>query len=81
MRVALSHKTGVNVDHIDAYVLGEHGDTSFENFDEAIIDHKPLRSYKELDEQTLVDLETDVRKRVERLLLIKVQLSTVLQCA
>lgn len=62
MRVALSHKTGVNVDHIDAYVLGEHGDTSFENFDEAIIDHKPLRSYKELDEETLVELETDVRE-------------------
>ena len=48
---------------IHAYVLGEHGDTSFENFDEAIIDHKPLRSYKELDEQTLVELETDVRKK------------------
>ncbi len=63
LRVALSHKTGVNVDHIDAYVLGEHGDTSFENFDEAIIDHKPLRSYKELDEETLVELETDVRKK------------------
>ena len=63
LRVALSHKTGVNVDHIDAYVLGEHGDTSFENFDEAIIDHKPLRSYKELDEQTIAELETDVRKK------------------
>ena len=48
---------------IHAYVLGEHGDTSFENFDEAIIDHKPLRSYKELDEETLVELETDVRKK------------------
>ena len=35
----------------------------FENFDEAIIDHKPLRSYKELDEETLVELETDVRKK------------------
>lgn len=63
LRVALSHKTGVSVDHINAFVLGEHGDTSFENFDEALIAHKPLRSYHELDDETLIQLETDVRKK------------------
>lgn len=63
LRVALSHKTGINVNQIDAYVLGEHGDTSFENFDEALIAHKPVKSYEELDQATLDELETDVRKK------------------
>lgn len=63
LRVALSYKTGVNVNQIDAYVLGEHGDTSFENFDEALIAHKPLKSYKELSQVALDELENDVRKK------------------
>ncbi|KRM84367.1 L-lactate dehydrogenase [Lactobacillus hominis DSM 23910 = CRBIP 24.179] len=63
LRVALAKKTGANIDNVDAYVLGEHGDTSFENFDEAIIDHKALRSYSELSDDVLTEIETDVRKK------------------
>ncbi|MBD5429289.1 L-lactate dehydrogenase [Lactobacillus sp.] len=63
LRVALSHKTGINVDQIDAYVLGEHGDTSFENFDEALIANKLLRFYKNLNQETLNEIESSVRKK------------------
>lgn len=63
LRVELSKRTGVTVDKVDAYVLGEHGDTSFENFDEALIDHKPVRSYSELDDKALEEVEQVVRKK------------------
>ncbi|WP_297819894.1 L-lactate dehydrogenase [uncultured Lactobacillus sp.] len=63
LRVALAKRTGANIDNVDAYVLGEHGDTSFENFDEAIINHKALRSYSELNDETLKEIETEVRKK------------------
>ncbi|MCI1973673.1 MAG: L-lactate dehydrogenase [Lactobacillus sp.] len=62
-KIALAKKVGEDVRDINAYVLGEHGDTSFENFDEATIADKPLRSYSELDDDTLEQLQTDVRKK------------------
>lgn len=62
-KIALAKKVGKDVRDINAYVLGEHGDTSFENFDEATIADKPLRSYSELDQDTLDQLQTDVRKK------------------
>lgn len=61
--VELSHKTGIDVDRINSYVLGEHGDTSFPNFDETMINHKPLISYSEFDSKTLDKIEEDVHKK------------------
>ena len=62
-KIALAKKVGVTVRDVNAYVLGEHGDTSFENFDEATIDDKPLRSYPELTDEVLDDLQTEVRQK------------------
>ena len=62
-KIALAKKTGTSVRDVNAYVLGEHGDTSFENFDEATIADKPLRSYSELNDSVLDELQTDVRKK------------------
>ena len=48
---------------LDSMVLGEHGDTSFENFDESTVDGKPLRDYAEINDNVLSEIETDVRKK------------------
>lgn len=44
-------------------VLGEHGDTSFENFDESLVNDKPLRDYSEINDEVLSEIEADVRKK------------------
>ena len=37
-------------------VLGEDGDTSFENFDESIVDGKALRDYSEINDDVLAEI-------------------------
>ena len=63
LRVELAKRLNVPVTKVNSMVLGEHGDTSFENFDESTIDHKPLRSYEELDQETLDAIEINIRKK------------------
>lgn len=63
LRVELAKKVGVPVSKVNSMVLGEHGDTSFENFDESTINGKPLKSYDELSDDVLAQVETDIRKK------------------
>ena len=63
LRVELAKKLNVPVAAVNSMVLGEHGDTSFENFDESRVNNKPLRNYKEIDDDVLNNIETDVRKK------------------
>ncbi len=63
LRVELAKKLNVPVAKVNSMVLGEHGDTSFENFDESLVDNKPLRSYSEINDDVLSQIETDVRKK------------------
>ncbi len=63
LRLALAKKLNKTVDQVSAYVLGEHGDTSFENFDEAIVDHQNLRSYREINDDVLNEIESEVRQK------------------
>ena len=63
LRVELAKKVGVPVAKVNSMVLGEHGDTSFENFDESTINGKPLKSYDELSDDVLAQVETDIRKK------------------
>lgn len=63
LRVELAKKLNVSVTEVHSMVLGEHGDTSFENFDESVVAEKPLRSYSEIDDDVLSAIETDVRKK------------------
>lgn len=63
LRVELAKKVGVPVAKVNSMVLGEHGDTSFENFDESTIAGKPLKSYSELSDDVLSQIETDIRKK------------------
>ncbi len=42
-RMALAKKFNVSPEAVDAYILGEHGDSEFANFDEAMIGGRPLK--------------------------------------
>ena len=63
LKVALAKKLNLPVNKIDSMVLGEHGDTSFENFAESTANGKPLSEYPELDDATLTEIETEIRKK------------------
>ena len=68
LRVELAKKVGVPVSKVNSMVLGEHGDTSFENFDESTINGKPLKSYDELSDDVLAQVETDIRKKGSKII-------------
>lgn len=57
LRVAMGKKLNLDPRSIDAYVLGEHGDTEFAAFDEATIGSKPLRQVAEEHGITSSDLD------------------------
>ncbi len=63
LRVELAKRLNVPVAKVNSMVLGEHGDTSFENFDESIVNGKMLRDYPEMTAEVLSKIETDVRKK------------------
>jgi len=63
LRVELSKRLNVPVAKVNSMVLGEHGDTSFENFDESTVAGKALRDYSEINDDVLAEIETDVRKK------------------
>ncbi|MDF7672537.1 L-lactate dehydrogenase [Lactobacillus sp. ESL0701] len=63
LQVELAKKLNVPVSNINSMVLGEHGDTSFENFDESVVAGKALRDYDEINDDVLATIESDVRQK------------------
>ncbi|PWG00840.1 L-lactate dehydrogenase [Levilactobacillus bambusae] len=66
LQVALAHTLGVSVLEVNAYVLGEHGDSEFAAYDEATVKDQPLRKYAVDHGITNADLdqiEADVRTK------------------
>lgn len=63
LQVELAKRLNVPVSKVNSMVLGEHGDTSFENFDESLVNGKPLKDYSEINDTVLDEIETDVRKK------------------
>ncbi|GAA3629408.1 L-lactate dehydrogenase [Lactobacillus hamsteri] len=63
LKVALAKKLDLPVSAINSMVLGEHGDTSFENFAESTAAGKALSEYSELDDATLDEIQTEIRKK------------------
>ncbi|WP_093624856.1 L-lactate dehydrogenase [Limosilactobacillus gorillae] len=59
----LSQRFNYKPSEIDALVLGEHGDTSFINFDEVKVNGKLLKEITNLDEAAKTQLEAEVRGR------------------
>ncbi|BDR60563.1 L-lactate dehydrogenase [Lactobacillus xylocopicola] len=63
LQVELAKKLQVPVTEVNSLVLGEHGDTSFENFDESTISGKALRDFSGINDQVLAEIEQDVRQK------------------
>lgn len=63
LQVALAHKLDVDVREINAYVLGEHGDSSFANFDEAKVAGEAIRDIQNITDDDLLELESEVKKK------------------
>lgn len=63
LQVKLARKLQVPVAEVNSMVLGEHGDTSFENFDESVVANKALKDYDEINAEVLNDIETDIRQK------------------
>lgn len=57
LRVALGKKLNLDPRSVDAYIMGEHGDTEFAAYDEATIGSKPLRQVAKENGVTAEDLD------------------------
>ncbi|MCH5462387.1 L-lactate dehydrogenase [Lactobacillus sp. LC28-10] len=63
LQVALSKELDVSTSDVDAYVLGEHGDSSFAAYNEATVNGQPLLSLPNVDRDRLAQIEEDVKKK------------------
>lgn len=63
LQVELARKLHVPVASVNSMVLGEHGDTSFENFDESNVCGKALRNYSAINDEVLGKIENDIRQK------------------
>lgn len=63
LQVELAKKMNVSLSEVNSMVLGEHGDTSFENFDESTISGKSLKDCNGIDDDELARIESDIRQK------------------
>ena len=63
LKVDLAKRLNVPVAEINSMVLGEHGDTSFENFDESTVSGKSLKEFANIDDHILNQVELNIRQK------------------
>ncbi|KRN01513.1 L-lactate dehydrogenase [Levilactobacillus senmaizukei DSM 21775 = NBRC 103853] len=66
LRVALANKLNVDPRSVEAYIMGEHGDSEFAAYDEATIGSKPLKTIAKehgLTDDDLAKIEDDTRNK------------------
>ncbi|KJW12930.1 L-lactate dehydrogenase [Levilactobacillus spicheri] len=66
LRVALAKKIGVDPRNVDAYIMGEHGDSEFAAYDEATVGGKPLKTVAKehgLSDDDLAQIEDQTRNK------------------
>lgn len=64
----LAESFGVNSRDVDAYILGEHGDSSFSTIETAQVGEIPLREYPGFEEEIVRDVEQTIRDRAYRVI-------------
>lgn len=64
----LAEALGVNSRDVDAYILGEHGDSSFSTIETAQVGEIPLREYPGFTEELVRDVEQTIRDRAYRVI-------------
>ncbi|PKL36706.1 L-lactate dehydrogenase [Candidatus Peregrinibacteria bacterium HGW-Peregrinibacteria-1] len=68
LQLHLSGKLGVHPESIDAYVLGEHGDTSFPVYSSANVIGKALTTFPQVDEAVLDEAYGDTKNAAYRII-------------
>ncbi|KRK48737.1 L-lactate dehydrogenase [Secundilactobacillus kimchicus] len=63
LRVLLAQELGIGTKGVNATIFGEHGDSSFANFDEATVNGKPLRGLPGMTNDRLDEIEEAVKRR------------------
>ena len=62
LRLILSQRLNISVNAVDVQVLGEHGDSSFVTFDEAMINGQPLDKIIQFTPEEKNEIEEQVRR-------------------
>lgn len=68
LQVALAQALDISTSGIDAYILGEHGDSSFGAFDEATIQGKPLKTYPGISPALLTKITDQVHGKGSKII-------------
>lgn len=64
----IADQLGVNSKEVDAYILGEHGDSSFSTIETAQVGEVPLRDYPGFSEELVANIEQQIRDRAYRII-------------
>ena len=64
----IADQLGVNSREVDAYILGEHGDSSFSTIETAQVGEVPLRDYPGFSEELVANIEQQIRDRAYRII-------------
>lgn len=68
LRSHLASNLEVNSREVDAYILGEHGDSSFSTIETAQIGDVPLREFPNFNEELIQNIDQDIRDRAYRII-------------
>ncbi|GLB47208.1 L-lactate dehydrogenase 1 [Philodulcilactobacillus myokoensis] len=73
-QVEVGKKLGINPQDVNAYIMGEHGDSEFADIDEASVGNRPLLDVakeKGLSKDDLLKIEDDTRKKAYNIINLK----------
>lgn len=68
IKSVIADQLGVNSKEVDAYILGEHGDSSFSTIETAQVGEVPLQEYPGFDEELVRDIEHKIRDRAYKII-------------
>lgn len=68
LRAAIADSLGVHSREVDAYILGEHGDSSFSTIERARVGDIPIRQFPGFDEERFANIDQEIRDRVYRII-------------
>ncbi len=68
LRAAIADRLGVHSREVDAYILGEHGDSSFSTIERAQVGEIPLHSFPGYHDQDFSNIDQEIRDRVYKII-------------
>lgn len=68
LRAAIADRLGVHSREVDAYILGEHGDSSFSTIERAQVGEIPLHAFPGYHDQDFSNIDQEIHDRVYRII-------------